>query len=122
MPQISSTNRSFLAILLSWVLFTQALLPVQSHSQMLQNPQGQWIAVCTLEGMETWTLDAQDSPLLNGAMAFSLLLSDHGGDVTQTLPEFLSPIGPLYTAQAPYLITQSSLNSCAIRAPPLVFI
>lgn len=118
--------RSYRAItmLMLFVLLVQMMIPIQSHSRLVQTPDGRVFEMCTLQGVVMVDADGQhvtdEKPSRSAAMAFSDLLTAAAIDVAEPQPAwrtFVAGEFPPLLLQSP---TRQSVQQRSIRAPPVL--
>ena len=115
--------------LLALALYTQAMMPVQTHTQVVQDDTGRMVVVCTLEGMKTvQVIDGQiievdslaSSKHESAAWSFSDLMAaaaPFAEAPTVYPPELNASQPPVYYQLA---LTEGRQQVRAIRAPPRI--
>lgn len=117
--------------LLSFILYAQALFPVQAHTRLVQNADGQLVTICTLQGNTQVQLDEplvptqQQAPNHNAgytaAVAFSMVI---GQALMATLPviPYTTPIPVSEPVLHEYRVPQTFVIGPAYpRGPPVYF-
>ncbi|MCB1789825.1 MAG: hypothetical protein KDJ24_05970 [Gammaproteobacteria bacterium] len=111
-------------MLMLFVLLVQMMIPIQSHSRLVQTPDGRVFEMCTLQGVVLVDADGQhvtdEKPSRSAAMAFSDLLTAAAIDVAEPQPAwrtFVAGEFPPLLLQSP---TQQSVQQRSIRAPPVL--
>ena len=114
--------------LLSLLLLLQGLFPLQLHTVLVRDDNGQLLEVCTLEGIKTVVLDEHGNPVSDStkgnersaAMAFSQLMAEAMPDIAEPLIVDSSP-ADFHHHQAFIQVIPTALPGLLpIRAPPAV--
>ncbi len=121
--------RALVARLVAVVMLVQVLIPIQAHTRLTQDENGQVVILCTLEGERAITVDglgpvfgeqtAGSDSNLNAAIKFSLLMADatahDSGPAISFLQSGRTPV-LRKTIEQLFLL---SFTAFPIRAPPV---
>lgn len=113
--------------LLSLLLLLQGMLPVQLHTVLMRDANGQLVEVCTLEGIKTVVLDEHGDPVSDSsqgdersaAIAFSQLIAEALPDTAEPLLVGFSPADFYYPQLSLQVISTALPGLLPIRAPPV---
>jgi len=112
----------------SLLLLLQGIFPVQLHSTLVKDDDGNLVQVCTLYGLKTIALDDAGNPLdgeshdddqRSPAIAFSELMAEAVSDVA--IPVFIQEDISSYAIPNTYTVVIPEVTSglMPIRAPPI---
>ena len=123
---LNKQYRHLLALSLVLLIIVQNLLPIQTHTKAVVTDSGRTIIVCTLEGLQTVSLDefgqvddsVQHHQTLTAATQFSELMSTATSAVNsfQITSFFVPSVKDISFATTSFKLLSKSFQ--LIRAPP----